>query len=396
MLGSMRAHLLLLTCAFWSAPALALEGFPASVQLPPDVEANTPTVFHRAYDEAAVIVDGKEVRQRGRLTSGYLRFIPEGNRPAADTWKKWGPLLKKAGWSEQSQEGPVHALKRVEGKSESWLFVELGDYNDPRVTLVEAGAQPRALTLKPPAAKPERVKDTEDWPFLGHFPGAVLDSTGVAEVPFMVPGDHDELQLLSPVHHNKYYTPPPTLSRLEMVLVYREALKAAGWDVLPIEDRILAHYAKNGRNLWVEIGRAADDSSTGLTYSVEDVGAEDWGKPLFSDCRLTLRGITFDFNKATLKADSTPVLEKAAGLLKSRPKLGFEVQGHTDNVGGEESNLKLSKARAESVRSWLVAHGVGAQQLISQGYGESRPVADNDSDAGRASNRRVELVCAKQ
>jgi OOP family OmpA-OmpF porin len=85
------------------------------------------------------------------------------------------------------------------------------------------------------------------------------------------------------------------------------------------------------------------------------------------------------------------VLQKVLALLKSRPDLKLEVQGHTDNVGSDDYNLKLSDARAASVAAWLVSKGITADRLTAQGYGMRQPIADNGSDEGRAKNRRVEL-----
>jgi outer membrane protein OmpA-like peptidoglycan-associated protein len=107
---------------------------------------------------------------------------------------------------------------------------------------------------------------------------------------------------------------------------------------------------------------------------------------------LPLYGVTFDFNKATIKPESEAVLTRAASVLKETTGFAVEVQGHTDNVGGDDYNQKLSQARAESVRQWLGVHGTDAARLSAKGYGKAQPVADNNSDFGRAKNRRVELV----
>ena len=88
------------------------------------------------------------------------------------------------------------------------------------------------------------------------------------------------------------------------------------------------------------------------------------------------------------------VLTRAATVLKAKPALTVEVQGHTDNVGGDDYNQKLSEARAASVRQWLAGHGIEAARLSSKGYGKLQPVADNATEFGRAQNRRVELVRA--
>ena len=121
------------------------------------------------------------------------------------------------------------------------------------------------------------------------------------------------------------------------------------------------------------------------------LAAEDIGKELDRDCHVALYGIHFDFNKATLRPDSEPVLQKILALLKARPDVKLEVQGHTDNVGGDDYNQKLSDSRANAVLEWLRAKGIAADRLTAHGYGLKVPIADNGSDEGRAKNRRVEI-----
>lgn len=104
---------------------------------------------------------------------------------------------------------------------------------------------------------------------------------------------------------------------------------------------------------------------------------------------ITLQGVTFEFNSATLTAASRPVLDDVAADLKKYPRLRVELQGHTDSVGADAYNLRLSQKRADAVREYLVSQGVGADQLAAKGYGETQPTADNTSEAGRAENRRV-------
>ena len=125
------------------------------------------------------------------------------------------------------------------------------------------------------------------------------------------------------------------------------------------------------------------------------MGVVAWDKVLTETCALTRTGVTFDFNQATLRPESMPSLERAAAVLGALPGQSFEVQGHTDSVGEDKYNLGLSTHRADAVRSWLVDHGVAAGQLTSRGYGETVAIAPNDTDIGRARNRRVELTCRK-
>jgi OOP family OmpA-OmpF porin len=86
------------------------------------------------------------------------------------------------------------------------------------------------------------------------------------------------------------------------------------------------------------------------------------------------------------------VLQQVADLLAKNKTLKIEVQGHTDNVGGDTYNQTLSEARARAVAAWLTKQGVAAARLSAHGYGKTKPIADNNNDEGRAKNRRVEIA----
>jgi outer membrane protein OmpA-like peptidoglycan-associated protein len=103
-------------------------------------------------------------------------------------------------------------------------------------------------------------------------------------------------------------------------------------------------------------------------------------------------GPNFDFNKSTLTQAGKGKVADAAKVLKDNPTIHVEVGGHTDSIGSDSYNMKLSERRAKTVAEELTRDGISASRLTVRGYGESRPVADNKTEAGRARNRRVELV----
>lgn len=106
---------------------------------------------------------------------------------------------------------------------------------------------------------------------------------------------------------------------------------------------------------------------------------------------IVLNGVNFEFDKATLTANAKTLLDQVADALKRRSDIKVEVAGHTDSKGSDAYNQRLSEARAESVVEYLGSRGIEPSRMTPRGYGESMPVADNDSDAGRELNRRVEL-----
>jgi outer membrane protein OmpA-like peptidoglycan-associated protein len=129
----------------------------------------------------------------------------------------------------------------------------------------------------------------------------------------------------------------------------------------------------------------------GMRQDVE-LTAADMAAALAKDGTLTLNNILFDTGKSSIRPESDAVLSTVVELLKAQATLSLEIQGHTDNVGGKDANLKLSKDRAEAVKARLVSGGIAAARLTTAGLGDSQPVGDNATDEGRAQNRRVVLV----
>lgn len=107
---------------------------------------------------------------------------------------------------------------------------------------------------------------------------------------------------------------------------------------------------------------------------------------------IDLPGVNFAFDEARLTDESYAILDDAVTTLKRHRQVKIEVAGHTDSVGTESYNLSLSDRRAAVVRDYLISQGIAADRMTSSGYGESRPVATNDTSDGRARNRRTELV----
>lgn len=124
-----------------------------------------------------------------------------------------------------------------------------------------------------------------------------------------------------------------------------------------------------------------------------DEPVENLEQKLEASGRAEVYGIYFDFGSATIKPESEPVIREIAALLAKNAGWKLSIEGHTDNIGGDVHNLNLSKQRAAAVRTVLVdLHSVAADRLTTAGYGASRPKESNDTLAGRARNRRVELV----
>ncbi|PAU79141.1 OmpA family protein [Halomonas salipaludis] len=101
--------------------------------------------------------------------------------------------------------------------------------------------------------------------------------------------------------------------------------------------------------------------------------------------------VTFAFDSAELRPEASMTLDEVAHRLRQNPELRVNIDGHTDSVGNPQYNEGLSQRRADSVRAYLVSQGIAENRMRTRGFGEARPVASNDTDEGRAQNRRVEI-----
>ena len=107
--------------------------------------------------------------------------------------------------------------------------------------------------------------------------------------------------------------------------------------------------------------------------------------------------VQFETNKAVLLSQSEELLNEVAEALKEHPEIEeVRVEGHTDSQGGDKPNMKLSDARAKAVREYLIGKGIDGGRLVAKGFGETKPVADNDTEEGRFKNRRVEFEITKR
>lgn len=120
---------------------------------------------------------------------------------------------------------------------------------------------------------------------------------------------------------------------------------------------------------------------------VNAVGCPEVGEKI-----LSLEGVNFDHDKAMIKAESRPILDNAVKVLNENASVHVRVEGHTDSDGTDAYNMGLSQRRAEAVVAYLTAAGIDAGRLSAVGYGESSPVAPNDSKENKYKNRRVDLV----
>jgi OmpA-OmpF porin, OOP family len=376
--------------------ASALDRFPDYFTVPAEITPNVDTFEQLDYvDNEFKLPDNQTITPIGKRWYAYIND-PAGSGhadgPAQYQWTK--AALIAGGWQERfARDDRCYGTFELQRAGvHAWAEISMPGQDGGRFVVLEVKPQDVVIALKPPAAIPETISPHADFPFLSHYPGSTLGDDGDFNTPLQVPMPNDEIKIVGTGNRSRFYATPKGLSALQFVSVYKAALIQAGWS-LPFVDssRITAHYADNGRDLWVHLYYASDF----LRYYMADVGVQEapdaLSTQLQSACRVPLYGIEFDFNQSTIKPESNPTLERVAAALKNHTALKVEVQGHTDDVGDDAYNLKLSDARAASVVQWLLAHGIGAERLSAKGYGETQPVDDNGSAEGRARNRRVEL-----
>jgi len=363
----------------------------------------SPDITQLDYSEAEFTLPDKDpVLQKGKLWRfGIILPDSMAQLEPEKAWAQIRPSLLAGGWTMlHDTPGQGRTARYQKNGHNAWLDIFVFGATDIRATLIETGQSPIKLTLQKPAAKPETLDPTKgNFPYLAPLPGATFseslheDATLLIDVD--VTKDNIEQELAGEGSIVKRYSVPANLaSPLMFAEAYRDAFTQAGWKVVHISqgvnqgDAVVnAHYTADGRDIWATL----HSNGTDLEIRVADAGLGDLANQLDRDCHVALYGIHYDFDKATIRPDSQPTLDKVIAILQDKPDLKLEIQGHTDNVGDDAYNQKLSDARAASVVSWLTGKGIPADRLSAHGYGMKVPIADNGTDEGRAKNRRVEL-----
>jgi outer membrane protein OmpA-like peptidoglycan-associated protein len=190
-----------------------------------------------------------------------------------------------------------------------------------------------------------------------------------------------------------------SISGLEIAENYKNAALEKGGEILYDAGDVFTFSIPmaNGNTCWVYFEAGGGWYSL---YIIEEeglvqvlhFGEDEIKKELDSKGHIAIYGITFEFDKADLKVGAETQLIEIVKLMRNNHELKIEIQGHTDNVGGDEYNQDLSERRAETVKDFLLLYGVSADRMRTKGFGESSPVASNDTEEGRSMNRRVEIV----
>jgi len=294
----------------------------------------------------------------------------------------------------------------------------------------------------------------KDHPMLARYPGSILlgadqKAFEEASLPVGIGTRNDAGESVPPKMLNVtgkrtrlFYFAPAERSALEVFTNYKEALQKSGMTLLwncadkecgedfasqaleamhmkldnTAESSLGFVNAERPRYLLAKLTRAQGDvfvvvmaadkldpqrpavyvlvvESKPMDTGLVTVAASALDQSLMSSGKAVIYGIYFDFDKSDIKPESTPQLEQIAKLLGDHAQLKLMITGHTDNQGAADYNQKLSQRRAEAIVNALTTnYAVASNRLSAQGLGSTSPVASNDTDAGRAQNRRVELV----
>lgn len=294
-----------------------------------------------------------------------------------------------------SSASGAHAVLRKDGK-ETWMNVQTGGDS---VDVIVVHQQPLVSTLLPPSGS--------DYHLLGHMPNYVAgapDKSHFDQHTFRVhSADGDNDVNVQGVRFDLEYNlkkGAPEASNVDILGNYRAALEKLGATILSTgESSMVARYDDHGQAIWMQIDPDSNNSEI-TVHVIEEKAFQSSIKPPDASTMKTALDknghialyINFDFDKATLRPDAAPIVAQVVALLKHNPDLKLSVEGNTDNVGGHDYNVKLSKDRATAVIAELAKAGIAADRLRSAGNGPDKPVSDNDSSRGRAKNRRVELV----
>jgi outer membrane protein OmpA-like peptidoglycan-associated protein len=393
-----RVAMAALAIAIGTAAAQAAGDCPPVGHLPNYVVNDDSTVIHD-YDAADFTVkdgdDTKTVTVMGRDCK-LTYNIKDGVQPLSnlEIQTNYRQQLTQAGAAILFTDDGTTVARLDKAGPATWMRISSSEASiDVEVVLV----QPLQQVLTRPTGN--------DYRLIGHMPGYLADPAekrNFDKLSFTVQDGDDTRDVevqgarISLAYHAKDGLRTP--SNLAIQENYRTALAALGAQILFRDPgTTTARLDDNGQAVWIRINSSEATieinviEEKAFRASIEPPQANAMKAALDRDGHIALY-VNFDFAKAVLRPDAAPVIAQVVSLMKGSPDLKLSVEGHTDNVGSHDFNLKLSQGRAEAMVEALVRRGIAADRLAAVGHGADQPIADNNTDEGRARNRRVELV----
>jgi outer membrane protein OmpA-like peptidoglycan-associated protein len=261
------------------------------------------------------------------------------------------------------------------------------------------------MTAVPMSAQEADAEGCKDHPLFNRMPNYRIQRCEDKQFDshIFVDDSHKEIAVEGQVYEIRYTLQEGAkeATRLQIFRNYQNAVTKIGGTVLSSDDdgNSYMKVIKDGKEIWVHV--SAYITSEWMLYIVEKqamtqeivANAEAFANDIQATGHAAVYGIYFDTGKSEIKPESDQALAEIAKFLKKEPGLKLNVVGHTDSTGVMDVNMKLSQARAEAVVQVLLnKYGIAAGRLKGYGVGPLAPVASNDSEQGKAKNRRVELV----
>jgi OOP family OmpA-OmpF porin len=345
-------------------------------------------------------------RQKDGSWSKPMDLGPEVNTKFTETTPFLAPDGATLYFSSNREGGlgsnDIYVCKRVDKTWKHWSKpVNLGptvntDGYDAYYTLSASSDYAYLTTFKNTLGKGDivRVKLTDERP--ADQPGKVGGSADVADNSSTRP---DPVALISGKVIDQTTGKP-----IEAKIIYQtlpdgaEAGEATS-DPITGEYKIVLPYGQKYSMRAIAKDFIAEGDNVDLTQTKgfqEIKGKELKLVPIEVGRSIRLNNIFFDTGKSELRPESGPELDRLVVTFNESPKMVIEVRGHTDNTGSNEINAKLSQDRADAVREYFISKGIEPDRVASKGFGETKPVAANDTDEGRQQNRRVEFVIIKK
>jgi OmpA-OmpF porin, OOP family len=243
---------------------------------------------------------------------------------------------------------------------------------------------------------PQDIEGSKDHPMFNRLSGFYITDYSVEDFGSHLFYDENDNEIT--VEGKKTfikYESENEVGALKIIRNFSNAIKKIGGTAYEqYENRVYLHIKQGNKETWAEV--FAGDYDYDLTIVEKgEVEQEVTANLILKELNETGKAIlyiNFDSGKATIKKESMPVVEQIIEMMKQAKDIKLSVEGHTDSDGSNESNLKLSEARAKAVVEAIVKGGIDASRLSSAGFGEEKPIADNSTDEGKAKNRRVELI----
>jgi outer membrane protein OmpA-like peptidoglycan-associated protein len=369
-------------------PVGSLPNYLAAV--PPAMRAYDAVEFTARVDgeEKPVVVAGQACRQAYTLKEGVDALSD------LEIQANVRDQLTRAGGEILFTSARYTTARIAKGGQETWVQVYSGETSFEVVVLRK---QPRQQVLLKPSGN--------DYKLVGHMPDFIAGTPAKRnfdQATLTVQDADGERELdvqgakYSVDYQIKEGVAAPT--NLDIQENYRTALIAQGAQILYTGSGYTAAHMENaGVSTWIQINSSETSvqvvviEEKPLVLSIKPPTEEALKKAIDADGHAAFY-VAFDFDRATLRPEAAPVIALMVKLLKDSPDLKVLIEGHTDNIGAADYNLRLSDARARAVMEAVVAGGVARERLSASGIGAARPLADNAAAEGRAKNRRVELV----